>query len=312
MITYDAIEAAASRIDPYIHQTPVLTSAYLNKLSGAELFFKCENFQKTGSFKVRGATNSVLQLSADEKQRGVATHSSGNHGQSLAWAAREAGVPAWIVMPSNAPQVKKNAVKAYGATVVECTPTLEARESTLRKVQDETGAVFIPPYNAIRTIEGQATCAKELHQQISGLDYLLVPVGGGGILAGSALSSQYLSPKTVVMGCEPENADDACRSLKKGEIVPSVNPDTIADGLKTSLGDIPFEYIQTLVADILLCSEKDIQQAMQLIWERMKIVVEPSSAVALACLLRHREHFRGQRIGVILTGGNVDLGGLPF
>ncbi|MGB0176227.1 MAG: threonine ammonia-lyase [Owenweeksia sp.] len=312
MITYDAIEAAASRIHSYIHQTPVLSSAYLNELSGAKLFFKCENFQKTGSFKVRGATNSVLQLTAGEKQKGVATHSSGNHGQSLAWAAREAGVPAWIVMPSNAPQVKKNAVKAYGATVVECEPTLEARETTLQKVQDETGAVFIPPYNAIRTIEGQATCARELHEQAPGLDYLLVPVGGGGILSGSALSTKYISPKTVVMGCEPENADDACLSLKKGEIVPSVNPNTIADGLKTSLGDITFEYIKELVVDILLCSESDIKRAMQLIWERMKIIVEPSSAVALACLLRHKEHFRAKRVGLILTGGNVDLGSLPF
>ena len=312
MITWDAIEAAEHRIKPFIHTTPVLTSAFLDELSGVQLFFKCENFQKTGSFKVRGATNSVLQLSADEKQRGVATHSSGNHGQALAWAAREAGVQAWIVMPSNAPQVKKNAVQAYGATVVECEPTLQARENTLQKVQDETGAIFIPPYNALRTIEGQATCAKELHEQIPGLDYLLVPVGGGGILSGSALTTQYLSPKTIVMGCEPENADDACRSLKQGEIVPSLNPDTIADGLKTSLGEITFAYIKELVADILLCSEKDIKRAMQLIWERMKIIVEPSSAVALACLLRHREHFHGKRVGMIVTGGNVDLSTLAF
>ncbi len=312
MITLAEIEAAASRIHSHIHQTPVLTNHYLNHLSGAELYFKCENFQKTGSFKARGATNSVLQLTDAEKQKGVATHSSGNHGQALAWAAQQAGVKAWVVMPENAPQVKKQAVKAYGATVVECESTLPARESTLQEVQEKHGAVFIPPFNAERTISGQASCTMELHAEIPALDFLLAPVGGGGLLAGSALATHYLAPQTVVMGCEPEGADDAFQSLKAGKIIPCTQPDTIADGLRTSLGDITFPYIRELVQDILLCSEAEIRHAMQLIWERMKIVVEPSSAVALAGLLAHRSHFEGKKVGLILTGGNVDLAGLPF
>ena len=307
MIQQQDIVATSERLRSYIHKTPILTNSYINDHLGAEVFFKCENFQKTGSFKARGATNSVLKLSAEEKKNGVATHSSGNHGQALAWAARQAGVNCWVVMPSNAPQVKKDAVKAYGAEVVECVPTLQAREDGLKEVQVKTGATFIPPFDYHNTVEGQSTAAYEVYQELDNLDFLLAPVGGGGLLSGSGLSTHYFSPSTRVIGTEPEMADDAWKSFNAKKIIPVINPDTIADGLKTSLGEITFPYIQKHVSEIQLCSENEILLAMRMIWERMKIVVEPSSAVPLACAIRNKEEYKGKRLAIILSGGNVDL-----
>ncbi len=312
MITSSDISSAAKRIEGIIHKTPILTSRFFNNLAAAEIFFKCENFQKTGSFKSRGATNSILKLSAAEAEKGVTTHSSGNHGQALAWAARENNIKAYIVMPENAPAVKVQAVKEYGAEVVFCESTLEARETMLEEVMAKTGATFIPPYNYQNTIEGQATAAVEVFQEVDNIDFLLAPVGGGGLLSGSALGAKYFSPQTTVIGCEPEEADDAFQSFKTGKLQPAKKPTTIADGLRTSLGDITFGYIQNHVNDILLCTEKEIVEAQKMIWERMKIVVEPSSAVPLACLLKNMNPFRGKRVAIILSGGNVDLGRLPF
>lgn len=297
---------------PHVHRSPIFTNSYINSLLDAEVFFKCENFQKTGSFKARGAINSVFQLSDEQKKKGVATHSSGNHGQALAWAAKMAGVAAYIVMPENAPKVKVAAVKEYGAEVIFCKSTLEARETTLEKVMAEKGCTFIPPYNFDNTITGQATCAKEVFEDFKNLDFLLTPVGGGGLLSGSALSGKCYSPGTKIMGCEPELACDAYESFHSGELQPAKEPITIADGLRTSLGDINFGYIRKHVDDILLCSEAEIVNAQKLIWERMKIVIEPSSAVPVACLLRYKEHFANTKVAMIISGGNVDLGNLPF
>lgn len=312
MIQASDIQSAAKRIDAFIHHTPIFTSTFFNDRLGADIFFKCENFQKTGSFKARGATNAVWSLADSQASQGVATHSSGNHGQALAWAARERGVPAYIVMPQNAPGVKINAVKNYGAEVVFCESTLEAREETLAKVIKDTGATFIPPYNFETTIAGQATAALEIFDELTELDFLLAPVGGGGLLAGSALSAHYFSPRTLVVGSEPELANDAWQSFYSGELAAAKPPLTIADGLRTSLGSITFRYIHKHVADILVCSEKEIVETQRMIWERMKIIVEPSSAVPLACMLREKERFYGKRIAVILSGGNVDLEELPF
>ncbi len=305
MISKNDIEKAANRIEGKIHRTPILTLRFFNEKSGAEFYFKGENFQKTGSFKARGAMNSVLQLS--DNQKNVATHSSGNHGQALAWAARENGKTAYIVMPKNAPKVKIEAVKSYGAKVIFCEPTLRAREETLEKTMAETGAVFIPPYNFENTIGGQATCAKEIFSEINEVDFLLAPVGGGGLLSGSALAAKYFSHKTQVIGCEPEKADDAFQSFRKNKLVPSKNPDTIADGLRTSLGDLTFPIIRENIADILLCGEDEIRAAMRQVWERMKIIIEPSAAVAVACLLKNAARFQGKKVAIILSGGNVDL-----
>ncbi|WP_417609448.1 threonine ammonia-lyase [Owenweeksia hongkongensis] len=312
MIDQILIEQAHQRVASHIHNTPILTNSHINDLVGAEVFFKCENFQKTGSFKARGAMNSVLQLSDEQKKKGVATHSSGNHGQALAWAAKMAGVAAYIVMPENAPKVKVAAVKEYGAEVIFCKSTLEARETTLEKVMTEKGCTFIPPYNFDNTICGQATCAKEVFEDLQNVDFLLTPVGGGGLLSGSALSGKYFSPTTKVIGCEPELANDAYESFHSGELQPAKEPITIADGLRTSLGDINFGYIKKHVDDILLCSEEEIVNAQKLIWERMKIIIEPSSAVPVACLLKYKSHFAKAKIAVIISGGNVDLGNLPF
>lgn len=276
------------------------------------MHFKCENLQKTGSFKARGATNSILKLNTADAAKGVATHSSGNHGQALAWAAAQQHIKAFIVMPDNAPRVKVEAVKGYGAEVIFCEATLKAREATLANVMEKTGASFIPPYNYINTIEGQATAAYQIFDQLKSLDYLLVPVGGGGLLAGSALSAAYFSKGTSVIGCEPQEADDAYQSLHTGILQPAKRPTTIADGLRTSLGEINFGYIKKYVSDILLCSERQIVEAQKMIWERMKLVVEPSSAVPLACILNNKAQFKSKKVGVILSGGNVDLGRLPF
>lgn len=308
----DSIINAAKRILPFVHKTPVLTSQSINDILACKLFFKCENFQKVGAFKYRGATNAVLQLSQQELLRGVATHSSGNHAQALALAAKINNTKAYIVMPSNAPKSKKKAVLGYGAHVIECEPTLEAREATLEKVIKEKRAHFVHPYNDYRIIEGQATAAKELINKAPDLDFLITPVGGGGLLSGSSLSMKYFSPKTNIIGAEPTGADDAQKSFLKGEIVPSINPNTIADGLLTSLGDLTFPIIHQLVTDILTVDDDLIIEAMKLIWERMKIIVEPSAAVTLAVVMKNQQLFKDKKVGLILSGGNVDLDKLPF
>lgn len=312
MIIKQSISEAAERLAPHIHLTPVLTNNYINSLLGAEVFFKCENFQKTGSFKARGATNSVLKLDSRKALKGVATHSSGNHGQALAWAAAQRNLKAYIVMPENAPRVKVNAVKYYGGEVIFCEPNLQAREDGLEAVQKKHGAVFIPPYNLENIIEGQATASLELIEEVESLDFILTPVGGGGLLSGAGLAARFFSNKSRVLGCEPAEADDAYRSLKAGKLIPLKTTTTIADGLRTSLGDITFRYISELVDEILLCTEEQIIEAMRLIWERMKIIVEPSCAVPLACALRNKKKFAGKRLGIVLSGGNVDLLNLPF
>ncbi len=304
---FQSIEIAAQRIKHYIHRTPVMTSSAIDKLTGCTIIFKCENLQKVGAFKMRGASNAVLSLDKDELEKGVATHSSGNHAQALALAAKMASTKAYIVMPENAPAVKVAAVKSYGAEITFCKPTLSARESTLEKIVANTRAAFIHPYNDLRIITGQATAAYELHREVDNLDCIVVPVGGGGLLSGSALATRYINPNCKVIGAEPEGANDAWQSLQKGELVPSVNPMTIADGLLTSLGDLTFPIIQAYVEDILTVDDGTISCAMQLIWERMKLIIEPSAAVPLATILHHTERFENKKVGVILSGGNVDL-----
>ncbi len=303
---------ASEIIQPYIHRTPVLTSETFNKLIGAELFFKCENFQKAGAFKSRGAVYVVMSLSDAEAKKGVATHSSGNHAQALARAASIRNIPAFIVMPSNSPQVKIDAVKQYGGHITFCKPTLKDREETLQKVIDNTKAFEVHPYDNFSIIAGQATAAKELLEDVNNLDLILCPVGGGGLLSGTVLTTHYLSEKTEVIACEPSGADDAMRSFKTGKIIPSVNPETIADGLLTSLGKRNFPIIQQYVKDIVTVSESSIVAAMRLLFERMKIVVEPSAAVPFAALLENKVAAKNKRIGIILSGGNIDLKQLPF
>ncbi len=310
--TFADIEQAHARIAGYIHRTPVMTSESINRIVGVELFFKCENFQKVGAFKFRGACNSVFSLSDEEACRGVCTHSSGNHAAALALAARLRGVPAYIVMPENAPEIKKKAVAGYGAQITFCRATLEARESTLATIAQQTGAKEIHPYNYAPVICGQGTAAKELIEEVGTFDLMMCPVGGGGLLSGTALATKALLPACRVVAAEPAGADDAFRSFQKKEIVPSVNPKTIADGLLTSLGTLNFEIIQQQVDDIATVSEEKIIEAMRMVWERMKIIIEPSSAVPLAALLDKKIDFSGARIGIILSGGNVDLERLPF
>ena len=310
--TPDDIRAAAERIKPHAHITPVLTCRTIDEMSGGSLFFKCENFQKVGAFKFRGACNTVMSLSDAEAQRGIATHSSGNHAQALALAARLRGIPSYIVMPETAPKVKIAAVRDYGAEITFCKPTLAARETTLTAVLENTGAVFVHPYNDWRVITGQATVAVELLEKVPDLDVLMAPVGGGGLLSGTALSAQYFSPSTKVIAAEPAGADDAYRSFQAGRIIPQENPQTIADGLLTSLGEKTFAVIQAHVNDVVTVSEAGIVAAMRLVWERMKIIVEPSSAVPLAAVLEKKLDVKGKRVGIILTGGNVDLEQLPW
>jgi threonine dehydratase len=303
------IRAAAVRIAPYAHKTPVLTCSTLDRLADAEIFFKCENFQKVGAFKFRGACNAVFSLDEDVAARGVATHSSGNHAQALALAARMRGIPAIVVMPRTAPKVKREAVLAYGAKVVPCEPTLAAREEGLAKVVAETGANFVHPYDDDRVIAGQGTAALELIGELGELDHLVTPVGGGGLFSGTLIVSSELLPKAKVFAGEPSGADDAFRSLEAGHIIPSLNPDTIADGLLTSLGERNFSIISELAAGILRVDDASILSAQRLIWERMKLVVETSSAVALAALLEHRSQLSGRRVGIILSGGNASFPG---
>ena len=310
-IKKDIIESA-KRIDAYTHNTPVLTSEAINKIAGAELFFKCENFQKMGAFKMRGATNAILQLSDAEKQKGVVTHSSGNFAQALALAAKGLGVKAYIVMPSNAPQVKKDAVKGYGGEITECAPTLEARERTANQIQQDKEATFVHPFNDFNVVLGNASAGKELLEEHPYLDCIIVPVGGGGLISGTALSALSFAPNCTVIGAEPFEVDDAFRSLEAGKIIHNTTTNTIADGLKTSLGDITFNIIKNHVSEIIRVTEEEIIEAMQLIWERMKIIVEPSSATVLAVILKSKSQFTNKKIGLILSGGNVDLRKLPF
>ena len=310
--TFDDVQEAATRLAGLVHHTPVLTCASLDDRVGAQIFCKCENFQKAGAFKFRGASSAVMSLSDAEARHGVATHSSGNHGAALALAARLRGVPARIVMPTNAPQSKKAAVVGYGGTIVYCEPTQEAREATLETVVRDTGAAFVHPYDNARVIAGQGTAALELCAEVPDLDVIMAPVGGGGLVSGTALTAATRSPGTRVVAAEPEAADDAYRSLAAGEILPAHYPNTVADGLRTSLGELPFAIIQRHKVQIVTVSEDAIVAAMRYVWERMKIVIEPSSAVPIAALLDDRLHVSGQRVGVILTGGNVDLGRLPW
>jgi threonine dehydratase len=301
------LEAVHKTVRQALHKTPVLQSKALNQLSGAQLFFKCENFQKTGSFKARGAYYSLACLTADERKKGVATHSSGNHGQALAWAAQKLDVPAYIVMPRNAPRVKVAAVKAYGGQVLFCTPNLASRKSELEKVQKQTGAVFIPPYDYENTILGQSTCAQELLSQVPHLQAIFTPVGGGGLAAGTCLAAKHCSSGLAVFGAEPEGADDAYRSLKSGVLVTEHQPHTFADGLLTTLGELNFAILKERMAELFLASDAETLAAMQLIYERLKIVIEPSCAVPLAALLKNKAAFKNKRVGIILSGGNVDL-----
>ncbi|AYG69165.1 MULTISPECIES: beta-hydroxyaspartate dehydratase BhcB [unclassified Rhizobium] len=304
--------AAHTRIKPYIHRTPVLTSSFINSLVGAELFFKCENFQKAGAFKARGASNAVFGLSDERAARGVATHSSGNHGTCLSYAAGRRGIPCTVVMPRTAPQAKKDAVRGYGGRVVECEPSTSSREAVFAEVVAETGAEFVHPYNDPRVIAGQATCSMELIEQVDGLDAVVAPIGGGGMVSGTCLTLSNLAPNVRIYAAEPEQADDAYRSFKAGYIIADDAPNTVADGLKVPLKDLTWHFVRNHVTDILTASEEDIVDAMKLIWKRMKIVMEPSSAVPLAAIIKNREVFAGQRIGIIITGGNVDLDKLPW
>jgi len=304
--------ACHDRIRPYIHRTPVMTSRLLDTLVGGELFFKCENLQRMGAFKMRGAVNAILQLDQAQRQKGVVTHSSGNFAQALSLAAQSLGTRAYIVMPSNAPRVKKEAVRGYGGEIVECEPTLEAREAGAQKIVRELGARFIHPSNDDQVILGQATACMELLEDHPGLEVVICPVGGGGLLAGTALAAHHFGREVQVMAGEPLAADDAHRSLISGKIETNSSADTLADGLRTQLGDRNFPIIQRHVDRIILVGEAEIVQAMRLIWERLKLVCEPSSAVALAAVIREREHVQGKKIGVILSGGNVDLAQLPF
>ena len=304
--------AARKRISRWTHVTPVATCEGIDRMSGARLFFKCENLQKVGAFKFRGASNVVLSLRDDEASRGVATHSSGNHAGALALAARLRGIEAHVVMPSNSSAPKMAAVRGYGAKIIECEPTLDSREETLDSVVEQTGAIFVHPYDNYGIIAGQATAAMELLDQVSDLDAIITPVGGGGLLAGTALAVNYVLPETRVIAGEPQGADDAYRSLREGRIFPSVDPQTIADGLLTSLGERNFSIIQENVERIITVGESEIVHAMRVVWERMKIIIEPSSAVALAVVLENPELFSEQRVGIIISGGNVDLDRLPW
>ncbi|MCT4636169.1 MAG: pyridoxal-phosphate dependent enzyme [Bacteroidales bacterium] len=308
----DELIECHNRIKPYIHNTPVLSSQQLNSISGTELLFKCENFQRMGAFKMRGATNAILQLTDEQKSRGVVTHSSGNFAQALALAAKSVGVKAYIVMPANAPKVKKDAVKGYEGIIVECEPTLKARMDSAAKIEQERGATFIHPSNNIDVILGQGTACKELIDLHTDLDIVITPVGGGGLIAGTALAAANSGRDITIVGAEPFEVDDAYRSLISGKIETNRTTNTIADGLKTELGDINFPIIKRYVSTIIRVTEPEIVSAMHLIWERMKIVVESSSAVAMAAILKNGNLFKGKKTGVILSGGNVDLSKLPF
>lgn len=311
--TLEDIEQTHAAIRHMIHRTPVLTCQSIDQISGANIFFKCENFQKIGAFKMRGAASASIRLTAEEKKRGLATHSSGNHAQAVARSAQLLGIPAYIVMPENAPSIKKAATKAYGADITFCEPTLEARESTLEKILEQTNATFIHPYDNYNVIAGQATTAKELVEDAGDdFDVLMAPVGGGGIMCGTALIAHSLLPNGVAVGAEPKLVDDAYRSFKKQKLEFNNTTATIADGLRTNLSEKTLDILLRYLEEIITVDEDEIIAAMRLIWERMKIIIEPSCAVPLAAVLKEKERFLGKKIGIILTGGNVDLGKLPF
>lgn len=312
MIQKEDLIATHQRITPFIHETPIFTSHLLNGIAEAELFFKCENFQRMGAYKMRGATNAILQLTKEQRGKGVVTHSSGNFAQALSLAAKSLGVKAYIVMPSSAPQVKKDAVTGYGGTIIECEPTLGARNAMAQEIQSETGATFIHPSNDRNVIAGQGTACMELLREQPDLDVVVVPVGGGGLIAGTALAAHHFGNDCKVVGAEPFEVDDAYRSLKSGKIESNDTTNTIADGLKTQLGDKSFPLIQKYVEGIVRVGEDEIITAMKLVWERMKIVIEPSSAVAFAAVLRKKNRFIDKKVGIIISGGNVDLKNLPF
>ena len=301
-----------TRISPHIHRTPILTSRLIDALAETEILFKCENFQKAGAYKIRGATNAILQLDQKERERGVVTHSSGNFAQALSLAATNMGIQASIVMPRTAPEVKKSAVIEYGGKIIECAPTLEARKETAEKIEQETGAVFIHPSNDSNVIIGQGTACMELLEDHADLNAIIAPVGGGGLIAGTSLSASYFGKNCKVIGGEPFAVDDAYRSLQSGKIESNETTYTIADGLKTQLGDKSFPIIQKHVDSIIRVTEKEIVDAMQLVWERMKIIIEPSSAVALAAVLREKEKFKNEKVGIIISGGNIDIKSLSF
>ncbi|KAA0279615.1 MAG: pyridoxal-phosphate dependent enzyme [Chloroflexi bacterium] len=311
-VSLDDIKSAARRITPYIHRTPVLTSQSLDQRVGAQIFMKCENLQKVGAFKFRGASNAVWSLTVEEAKRGVVTHSSGNHAQALALAAKMRGIPAYIVMPENAPLVKKNAVAGYGGNITFCEPTLQARESTMERIRLDTGASVIHPYNDEHVIAGQGTAVLELLEDIPDLDVIIAPVGGGGLLSGTSIAATGIRKGIRVIGAEPEKADDAFRSMKAGEIVPSLHPKTIADGLLTSLGTLTFPIIQKRVEQIVTVSETGIIESMKFIWERAKIIIEPSAATVITVPWENKIDLSGLKVGVILSGGNVDLEKLPW
>jgi threonine dehydratase len=308
--SFEDIKAAHGRIAPFIHRTPVLTSELVDRIAGCTVFFKCENFQKVGAFKYRGATNAVLLLTEREAEKGVATHSSGNHAAALALAARHRGIPAYIVMPSNSPEVKINAVKGYGGIITFCEPTLEARETTLEKVVAETGATFIHPYDNPRIIAGQGTACKELLEKVPDLDIVVAPVGGGGLLSGTLIAARHIKPSLKLYAAEPLGANDAWQSFKAGQLIPQTNPRTIADGLRTSLSELTFSIIQKNCNDILCVSEESIIHSMRIVWERMKIIIEPSAAVPFAAVLDNPDLFAGKKTGIIISGGNAELDAL--
>lgn len=308
----ESIREAHRRIAPRIHRTPVLTSSSLNEIAGAQIYFKCENLQKTGSFKIRGATNAVFSLSDEEAKPGVVAPSSGNHAAALSLAARWRGIPAWLIMPSNSSAVKKRAVEAFGGKITECEPNIASREATSAEVMKRTGAHLVHPYNDARVIAGQGTAAVELLEQVPGLDMIVTPVSGGGLLSGIAIATKSLRPDIRVIGGEPRNADDAARSLASGKIEPASKTETIADGLRATLCPLTFSILRERVDEISLVSEEEIVSTMLLLGERMKIVVEPSGAVAAALVLLRRIKAEGKKVGVILSGGNLDLRSLPW
>ena len=310
--TFDDVQAAAARIEPHIHRTPVLTSSFFNDQIGAQLFFKCENFQKAGAFKARGASNAVFGLTDDKTANGVCTHSSGNHALSLSYAAGRREIPCHVVMPRTAPSAKKAAVQGYGGIITECEPSTSSRESTFAEMQERIGGDFVHPFNDPRVIAGQGTCSLELMQQTDGLDIVVAPIGGGGMVSGTCLTLSAIAPETEIIAAEPEQADDAYRSFKAGYIIADDAPVTIADGLKVPLKELTWHFVSNHVTDIYTASEKEIIDAMKITWQRMKILIEASCAVPLAIILKNKERFAGKRVGVIITGGNVDLDTLPW
>ncbi|MCG2588760.1 pyridoxal-phosphate dependent enzyme [Rhodohalobacter sulfatireducens] len=310
--TYSDIKEAAKRIQGFAHKTPVLQSSFFNQRTGAELFFKCENFQKVGAFKFRGAFNAISQLTEDDGKKGIITHSSGNHAQAVALASKMNGYKATIVMPENAPIVKVNAVRDYGAEIVFCESTIESRQESTDQIISTTGATFIHPYNNADVIAGQGTSAKELLEEVPDLDIIIAPIGGGGLMSGTAIASKSIKPDIKVLGAEPKLADDAYRSFQAGSIQPVLRTDTIADGLRTSLGSLTFQIIKDNVDDIVTVTEESIVRDMRRVWERMKIIIEPSCAVPISALLDGEVDISGKKVGIILTGGNVDLENLPW